>query len=127
MRAVLLTWTMGLFALVAPIRAEEMRVPPASYNAQRASTLSGTIQASVLGDCEVLLIPVSSPKCVASSPWCMMVSLASNDPTREPSTKDRRRSAERSRNGLTLSLRNEAMADVKNGAEYWPFCCATRR
>jgi hypothetical protein len=95
-----------------------------------ATTASPVISASSLNvspvfnrpsDCRVALSPSAetwivplkaTPKCVASSPWCMMVSLASNDPTREPSTKGSRRSVEMSRNGLTFSLRNEAMAEV---------------
>ena len=46
------------------------------------------------------IVPLSTtPKCVASAPWWAMASFASNDPTREPSTKCCRRSAEKSWNG----------------------------
>ena len=59
------------------------------------------------------IVPLrTTPKWVASSPWCMMTSLASNDRAREPSTKGRRRSVEMSRKGLTFSLTNETMAEV---------------
>src|SRR5262245_34662376 len=59
---------------------------------------------------EAATVPLkTTPKCVASAPWCMMASFASKDAVREPLTNCCRRSAEKSLKRGTLCLRNSAV------------------